>query len=155
MHRSTRNTGQSMVEFALVAPLLFLLLFGIIEMGIMLNIYVGLTNSAREAARTGAIYQYTVPALGAANGDVIDDQRDLQINAAIAQTLNPLISPSALAVTVSYTPTSPLTTNAYRAREFFAVSLAHDHELFFGIFGANKFTLKATSTMRIEPGATR
>lgn len=154
MYRSSRSPGQSMVEFALIAPLLFLLLFGIIELGLMLNIYIGLTNSAREAARAGAVYQYTVPASGVASAAVIDTQRDLQINAAILQTLNPMISSSTLTVTVSY-PTVALATNAYRARETVVVSLAHDHKLFFGILGPQKMTLSATSAMRIEPGAAR
>ncbi len=54
-HPSPR--GQSLVEFALIAPLLVALIVGIIELGILFSVYVGLTNSAREGARAGAIYQ--------------------------------------------------------------------------------------------------
>lgn len=43
-----------MVEFALVLPLLLLLIFGIIEAGRMLFIYSGALTSSREAARYGA-----------------------------------------------------------------------------------------------------
>jgi len=154
MYRSPGSSGQSMVEFALIAPLLFLLLFGIIELGFMVNIYIGLTNSARDAARAGAVYQYTVPGSGDTSTTAIDAQRKLQISTAISQTLNPLIFPSTLMVTVSY-PTVALATNAYRARDTVVVSLTHDHELFFGILGPQKMTLSATSSMQIEPGATR
>ena len=51
---SRKETAQSMVEFALVFPLLLLITYGIIEMGRMLFIYVSLTSSAREGARYGA-----------------------------------------------------------------------------------------------------
>ena len=50
-----------MVEFALALPVLLLLIFGLIEFGMLFSVYVGLTNSAREAARAGSIYQYQHP----------------------------------------------------------------------------------------------
>jgi Flp pilus assembly protein TadG len=43
------------VEFALVAPLLVVLLFGTIEMGRVLHSVVLVTNAAREGARRGAV----------------------------------------------------------------------------------------------------
>ena len=44
--------GQAMVEFVIVAPLLVLLVFGIIQFGILLNNYVTLTDAvARERVR--------------------------------------------------------------------------------------------------------
>jgi hypothetical protein len=51
---SKKERAQSMVEFALIFPLLLLITYGIIEMGRMLFIYVALTNAAREGARHGA-----------------------------------------------------------------------------------------------------
>ncbi len=44
-----------MVEFALILPLLLLLMLGIIEFGRLLVIYNGVSNSAREAARWGSV----------------------------------------------------------------------------------------------------
>ena len=46
-----RSHGQSMAEFALVAPLFFLLLFGIIEAGRFIFYYEVLNNATREGAR--------------------------------------------------------------------------------------------------------
>jgi Flp pilus assembly protein TadG len=43
------------VEFAIAAPLLVLLLFGIIEFGRFFFLYNNLSNAAREGARLGAI----------------------------------------------------------------------------------------------------
>ncbi|MDG4603024.1 MAG: pilus assembly protein [Defluviicoccus sp.] len=52
-----RNEGGSAVEFALLAPALFLITFGIIDIGIMLLTWVMMEGGLREAARyaiTGA-----------------------------------------------------------------------------------------------------
>lgn len=47
--------GQALVEFALVVPILCLLLFGIIEYGRILNAQMLITNASREGARRGAV----------------------------------------------------------------------------------------------------
>ena len=46
-----RSRAQAMVEFALVAPMFFLLLFGIIEAGRFIFYYETLNNATREGAR--------------------------------------------------------------------------------------------------------
>jgi hypothetical protein len=43
-----------MIEFAIVAPILFLLLFGLIEVGRMMFLYASVTNASREAVRWGS-----------------------------------------------------------------------------------------------------
>ena len=47
--------GAAAVEFALLLPLLVLLLFGIIQFGIAFNARIQATNAAREAARMAVI----------------------------------------------------------------------------------------------------
>jgi len=54
--RSARSRGQAMVEFALVAPIFFLLLFGIIEGGRFIFYYETLSNAAREGARYAIVH---------------------------------------------------------------------------------------------------
>lgn len=54
------NTGAAAVEFAIVAPLLFVLLFGIIEFGALLYNQAVITNASREGARYAATF-YTNP----------------------------------------------------------------------------------------------
>jgi Flp pilus assembly protein TadG len=49
------QSGTEMVEFAIVAVLLFLLLFGIIDFGILLFDKQVITNASREGARYGII----------------------------------------------------------------------------------------------------
>jgi Flp pilus assembly protein TadG len=46
-----RPAGQAMVEFALVAPMFFLLLFGIVEAGRFIFYYENLSHATREGAR--------------------------------------------------------------------------------------------------------
>ncbi len=46
--------GQAVIEFALLAPLIFVFMFIIIDFGIGLNHRVVVTNAVREAARHGA-----------------------------------------------------------------------------------------------------
>ncbi len=47
--------GQSLTEFALALPILILLLFAVIQFGIIFNNYVTLTDATRAGARKGAV----------------------------------------------------------------------------------------------------
>ena len=47
--------GATMVEMAIVTPLLVLLLFGILEVGLLMKDYLGLNQAAREGARIASI----------------------------------------------------------------------------------------------------
>lgn len=53
--RRTRDRGASAVEFALVLPMLLLVVFGIIDFGRLLNAQISLTEAAREGARANAL----------------------------------------------------------------------------------------------------
>ncbi len=60
LHRSDRihrkrRLGASAVEFAVVAPVFFLLVFGIIEFGRMVMVQQMMTNAAREGARRAVL----------------------------------------------------------------------------------------------------
>ena len=47
--------GQSLVEFALVIPVLIILVFGIIDFGLALRAYISVTQATREGARFAAV----------------------------------------------------------------------------------------------------
>ncbi len=57
---STRTgaRGQGLVEFALVLTPLFLVLLGIIQVGLVINGYVTIANASREGARSASVYLY-------------------------------------------------------------------------------------------------
>jgi Flp pilus assembly protein TadG len=67
--RQRAENGQDMVEFALILPLLLLLLIGIMEFGVMIMRYDTVANAAREGARYGIIHHD----LAAGDGDRITD----------------------------------------------------------------------------------
>jgi len=50
--------GATAVEFAIILPVLVMLLFGIIEFGIILYDKAMITNASREGARAGIVYSY-------------------------------------------------------------------------------------------------
>jgi len=70
------ESGASAVEFALLLPVLMMVLFGIIEFGLALYRQSILTNASREGARLGIVQ--SVPAI-----------TNAQINAAIDNYLTP------------------------------------------------------------------
>jgi Flp pilus assembly protein TadG len=56
--------GQTMVEFALVLPVLCLIIFGIIQCGILYNNYITLTDATRVGARKAAVSRQTTDPSG-------------------------------------------------------------------------------------------
>ena len=51
---TNRRRGDAVIEFALLAPTLLLLLFGILELGRVLDAWLIVENAAREGAREAA-----------------------------------------------------------------------------------------------------
>ena len=60
-HELKTERGAAALEFALVLPLLILLLFGTIEFSICLYDKAMITNASREGARAGIVYSYPNP----------------------------------------------------------------------------------------------
>jgi Flp pilus assembly protein TadG len=50
-----KDDGQAMVEFALIAPILLVLILGVIQFGIVLHDYLALTDAVRVGAREAAV----------------------------------------------------------------------------------------------------
>jgi Flp pilus assembly protein TadG len=55
--RRSRSTGQALTEFALVLPLIVLLLVVIFDLGRLVFAYTDITNAARSAARVAIVNQ--------------------------------------------------------------------------------------------------
>ena len=58
IRRRHPETGQSLVEFALVLMPLFVIVLAIVQFGFIFNAYVTITNATREGARNGTVYIY-------------------------------------------------------------------------------------------------
>lgn len=149
--------GQSLVEFALVAPLLFALMFILVELGIVFSIKIGLANSAREAARSGSVYQYPTGTSTPATSDV-DAGRSAAMDQAVMDSLNPIIRATSISqvtpssgVRYTYNPATP-TLNNYRYGDNVVVTLSYSHPLFFNLLGPLSVTIQSQSEMRLEPG---
>ena len=76
--------GQTMAEFAIVLPVLMLVVFAVIQFGILFNNFVALTDAVRAGARTAAVSRTAANPVGAtvarvqsATGDL--DQAKLNV----------------------------------------------------------------------------
>jgi len=52
------DEGQNLVEFALLLPVLMLILMGIMQFGLIFAVYLTMNNTVREGARWASIYIY-------------------------------------------------------------------------------------------------
>lgn len=52
-----RRSGMAMVEMVIVLPLLLMMLFGVVEFGVMFGQWQTVTNAAREGARTAVVFR--------------------------------------------------------------------------------------------------
>jgi Flp pilus assembly protein TadG len=66
-----RDCGAIIVEFALIVPILVILLVGIIEFGRAYNTQIALQGAAREGARALALRQDAAAAVNASRGEVV------------------------------------------------------------------------------------
>jgi len=57
LRRAQGSHGQSMAEFALVAPIFLLLLFSVVQLGLVFGAQNGLVDGVRSAARRAATYR--------------------------------------------------------------------------------------------------
>lgn len=104
--------GAAAVEFALVLPVLILLVFGLIEFSRVYNIQISLSNAAREGARTMAV------------------ENSLPIARSAAIAAAPSITPAVSGAQITITPT------ACTKGGTVAVTINYNVSLMTGFFGA-------------------
>jgi len=134
LHRlRTRDHGQALVEFALVAPVLLFLLLGIVDLARAWNVYQVLTDAGREATRVAVVD----------NGSTDAQVRDVIKQAAARAGIE--IADPAITLTQGAARGEPTT-----------VSIQYGHELrwvggLLGLFGADRtINFNVVSTMRRE-----
>jgi len=129
--------GQALVEFAIVLPILLILLFGIFEFSLALYNKAVITNASREAARAGTAFQY----------DLSEDEiRQIVVDAISANLItfgSDTIDPSD--VTLAWPVVD--------GQNYLSITVTYDYGFFilpnFLTMGKN-LTLSAETDMRLE-----
>jgi Flp pilus assembly protein TadG len=122
------DRGQTMVEFALVLPVLCLVIFGIMQSGILYNNYITLTDATRVGARKAAVSRQTADPVGLA----------------IAATKNAASGLKSPPLTVTVTAT------AWAPGGDVTVEATYPYELKILWFVATSGTLSSKTTERVE-----
>jgi Flp pilus assembly protein TadG len=86
------DRGQTMVEFALVIPILCVVLFGVIQFGILYKNYVTLTDATRVGARKAAVSRHDASAIASTVAKVRSSASGLDL-AKLAITVTPGATP--------------------------------------------------------------
>ena len=94
--------GQALVEFALVAPILFLLLFGIVQFGIAFMNNVALTDAVRAGARKAAVSRSAADPTQATKSAVLGAANDLNQSKVSITVTSDWVSGDNVTVTATY-----------------------------------------------------
>ncbi len=128
-----REKGAVAVEFALILPVLLLLLFGIIQFGILFNYYISITHAAREGVRWAALEH------------VESEVKQKTIDA--APSLNPALAESDIAVS---NPAPTIEDQGDPVTVTVSYSVPIDVPLMDTFFPGGNITLVTAATQRIE-----
>jgi len=123
------NRGQSIVELAILLPVLVMIMLGILQLGLVFNAYTMISNGAREGARTASV-----------GGDDV---------AVLAATGNNTTSLDQANLTVNITPSAGSRTSGNAV----VVNLSYDVDVIVPLIGGiigDPIQLNASSTMRVE-----
>jgi len=97
--------GQALVEFALVLPLLLLLILLAVQFGFILNAYITLTHLSREGARYAAVHPQTDQAIKDYMETITPSQintSDLTISVSPAEGDSQRVAGGSISVTLNY-----------------------------------------------------
>lgn len=131
MNDPRRQKGQSLVEAALILPILLLLLVGVVDLGRAMSTKIALTNASREGARYASRYPDQKSSIIAAV-DAELDANGLGIDTAeveIEIVPDPSVTPAAQGAKVTVTCTYPFET------------------IMGGLLGAEEIEIRATTSM--------
>lgn len=111
------------MEFALVLPLLVLMLFGMIQFGLLFNAYISVNHAAREGARMAAVGTFSASEVKA---------RATPLKPAQIVVVGPLLHTSA------------------SLGDYYEVTVSYPYALHIPLWGDRALTVKATAKMRKE-----
>jgi len=153
----TDARGQSLAEFALIAPIFFLLVFSVIQLGLVMAAQNGLVDGVRSAARRAATYR------------VNEQSFDASIWSSICSTINTELTTRLQTRVIGFSSTRLTRTITYEwqqnpeSGEYFLVahiSASYNNPLYVPLVSAfldradgtadDQLTLTASEQMRVE-----
>jgi Flp pilus assembly protein TadG len=98
-----RQDGQTFVEFAIVLPILVLLVFGITQFGLAFRNYIAITDAARVGARAAAVKRTSGPCAAATTAiqSHVSANQWAQISSQITCTAGPNVGDQ-VKITIEY-----------------------------------------------------
>jgi hypothetical protein len=84
LRKLSRQSGQDLVEFAIILPLLLLVAFGVFDLGRLFHAGITITNAARVGARYGALFY------NASEAEIIAKTREEAQNTGIDLSSTPI-----------------------------------------------------------------
>jgi hypothetical protein len=164
--RRRSGRGQALTEFALVAPILFLLLFGVLQLGLLFAGQNGLVSGVRDTARRAVTWRINDASVNDPSiyGVVCDAVQD-ELVSELAGGQLPAFDETRLHPTISYDwEANPGAAGADPTAEqwflYVEIDAAYDHPLYVPLVGwffdvldgspDGAFTLSASEEMRVE-----
>jgi hypothetical protein len=146
----SRERGQALVEFALIAPLFLLIVVGIIQFGIGLNYWLDLNRIANQGARWAAVDKYpncngSVGSTGCRTGQTPDETLKAYLES--EPVSGGLLPTASICFEVPEPPASP--TLAGSVGQPVTVRVESDFT-FLPIMDLGTIRLRGKATMRIE-----
>lgn len=136
------DRGAALVEFGLVAPVLFLVIFGIIELGWAFGQFLDVRHGAREAARLAAVNYKSDPT----------DLGDVQSAAIVVETCARISTPDGAQLTLQLDGNTPADRAIGRPA---TVEVSRELDTLTGFldFALGGRTLTSSATTRLEQTA--
>lgn len=139
-----RQRGATIVEMAFVVPLLFMVLFGIIQFGLIYFKTGAVNNAAREGARYGAVHPRSD-----------DDSQPDSIQAFAKGRASGGVDPNRLAITVTFPDSTVeeegrLVTRTNNRARGDKINVTVSYPMITFLPGMSSFQIIKSSTMRIE-----
>jgi hypothetical protein len=154
-----KNTeGATAVEFGLIAIILFAVMFGIIEFGLLLYNNSMLTHASRVAAREGVLYAYSEDTEG--NYYTHQDDTTILLSAetfwknnfiTFGDSTTAFKAPIVERCRPGADGCTPVTYGGEHRNDLLTVTLTYEYDfLFLRIFGIGPVNLQAATTMIFE-----
>jgi Flp pilus assembly protein TadG len=147
LRKATPPKGQGLIEFALLLPILVLIIFGVLELGRAFFAFIAITNAAREGARVytfrpdvttiGDVYEAVTFEIG--TSPLVDVGKIASIQIQCGSTYG-------IAYTVVFNDTTKI---ACPKEQPIRTTVTYNHDLIFRLFFPATLTLRRSAEMMV------